>query len=52
MKKSGSQKYIPSRGDIVWLNFNPRTGREQAGHRPVIVISPKEFNIKWLYSNS
>ena len=44
MKKFGSKKYIPSRGDIVWLDFNPRTGREQAGHRPAIVISPKEFN--------
>ncbi|MDJ0579329.1 type II toxin-antitoxin system PemK/MazF family toxin [Crocosphaera sp.] len=46
MKKSGSEKnlYIPSRGDIVWLDFDPRTGREQSGHRPAIVISPKEFN--------
>ena len=44
MKKSGSDNYIPSRGDIVWLDFNPRTGREQAGHRPAIVISPKQFN--------
>ena len=44
MKKSGSKKYIPNRGDIVWLNFNPRTGREQAGHRPAIIISPKAFN--------
>ncbi len=44
MKKSASNRYIPHRGDIVWLNFNPRTGREQAGHRPPIVISPKQFN--------
>ncbi|MEM7759610.1 MAG: type II toxin-antitoxin system PemK/MazF family toxin [Cyanobacteria bacterium P01_A01_bin.40] len=44
MKKSGNKKYIPNRGDIVWLDFDPRTGREQAGHRPAIVISPKEFN--------
>ena len=44
MKKSGSEKYIPNRGDIVWLDFDPRTGREQAGHRPAIVISSKEFN--------
>ncbi|MEC4983619.1 MAG: type II toxin-antitoxin system PemK/MazF family toxin [Oscillatoria sp. PMC 1068.18] len=40
MKKSGKNKYLPHRGDIVWLDFNPRTGREQAGHRPAIVISP------------
>ena len=44
VKKSGSKRYIPSRGDIVWLNFNPLTGKEQAGHRPAIVISPKQFN--------
>jgi mRNA interferase MazF len=43
VKKSGS-KYIPSRGDIIWLDFNPQKGREQAGHRPAIVISPKQFN--------
>ncbi|PFA67201.1 type II toxin-antitoxin system PemK/MazF family toxin [Bacillus cereus] len=34
----------PERGDLVYLNFNPQAGREQAGHRPGIVISPKEFN--------
>ena len=44
MKKSGSRKYIPSRGDIVWLDFDPRTGREQSGYRLAIAISPKEFN--------
>lgn len=46
MKKSGSKKelYIPSRGDIVWLDFDPRTGREQAGHRPAIIVSPIGFN--------
>ncbi|AFZ33708.1 transcriptional modulator of MazE/toxin, MazF [Stanieria cyanosphaera PCC 7437] len=44
MKKSGSKQYIPDRGDIIWLDFNPQIGREQAGHRPAIVISPKKFN--------
>jgi mRNA interferase MazF len=43
-KKSG--KYVPSKGDIVWLTFNPQSGHEQAGHRPAIVISPKEYNEK------
>ena len=43
-KKSG--KYVPSRGDIVWLSFNPQSGYEQSGHRPAIVISPKEYNGK------
>ena len=39
-------EYIPSRGDIVWLEFNPRTGSEQAGRRPALVISPKSYNQK------
>ncbi|NPV02243.1 MAG: endoribonuclease MazF [Brevinematales bacterium] len=42
--KSGS--YIPDRGDIVWLMFNPRSGHEQSGHRPALVISPKAYNAK------
>lgn len=45
MKNSGSPKYIPNRGDIIWVDFNPHIGREQAGHRPAIVISPKQFNV-------
>jgi mRNA interferase MazF len=36
--------YVPSRGDIVWLQFNPQAGSEQAGHRPALVISPKSYN--------
>jgi mRNA interferase MazF len=38
--------YIPDRGDIVRLNFDPQTGHEQKGKRPAIVISPKEYNEK------
>ena len=40
------KKYIPVRGDIVWLNFNPTAGHEQRGKRPAIVLSPKEYNEK------
>mgnify|MGYP006296504139 CR=1 FL=1 len=36
--------YVPARGDIVWLQFNPQAGSEQAGHRPALVISPKSYN--------
>ncbi|HJT25495.1 MAG TPA: endoribonuclease MazF [bacterium] len=39
-------EYIPDRGDVIWLNFTPQAGREQAGHRPALVISPKEYNRK------
>jgi mRNA interferase MazF len=40
------KEYVPARGDIVWLNFNPQTGHEQTGKRPALVISPKEYNEK------
>jgi len=40
------KKYVPERGDIVWLNFNPQSGHEQKGKRPAVVISPKEYNEK------
>jgi mRNA interferase MazF len=38
--------YIPERGDIIWLTFNPRAGREQAGRRPALVLSPAAYNGK------
>jgi mRNA interferase MazF len=41
-----NNSYIPDRGDIVWLNFNPQTGSEQKGKRLAIVISPKDYNWK------
>ncbi len=43
-KKSGN--YTPSKGDVVWLSFTPQSAHEQAGHRPAMVISPKEYNEK------
>jgi mRNA interferase MazF len=36
--------YIPDEGDIVWLNFTPQSGHEQAGRRPAVVLSPKAYN--------
>ena len=38
--------YIPDRGDIIWLDFVPQVGREQAGRRPALVLSPKDYNRK------
>jgi len=38
--------YIPDRGDIVWLQFNPQSGHEQAGRRPALTLSPKAYNQK------
>lgn len=38
--------YVPHRGDIVWLTFNPQAGHEQAGRRPAVVLSPLSYNAK------
>lgn len=38
--------YVPDRGDIVWLNFDPQAGHEQAGHRPAFIVSPISYNRK------
>lgn len=38
--------YVPERGEVVWLNFNPQAGHEQAGHRPALVLSPASYNLK------
>ncbi len=39
-----TQKYVPAKGDVVWLEFSPQLGHEQAGHRPALCISPREYN--------
>ena len=36
----------PERGDLIWLEFNPQAGSEQAGRRPALVISPRSYNKK------
>jgi len=36
--------YIPDKGDIVWFNFDPSTGKEIMKRRPAFVISRKLFN--------
>lgn len=35
---------IPRRGDLVWLDFNPQAGHEQAGRRPALILSPESYN--------
>ena len=37
-------KYVPERGDIAWLQFDPQAGHEQAGTRPALVVSPASYN--------
>lgn len=38
--------YVPDRGDVVDINFDPQEGREQAGRRPALVLSPASYNGK------
>lgn len=37
-------RYVPDVGHIVWLQFDPQAGHEQAGHRPALVLSPARYN--------
>ncbi len=41
---TGRVKYVPDRGDIIWVTFNPQAGHEQAGRRPALVLSPAAYN--------
>lgn len=41
-----ARPYVPDAGDLVWLHFTPQAGREQAGHRPALVLSPARYNSK------
>jgi mRNA interferase MazF len=41
-----SRRYIPDRGHVVWLEFDPQAGHGQAGRRPAVVISPEAYNAK------
>lgn len=39
-----AKSYVPERGDLVWLSFDPQAGHEQAGRRPALVLSPASYN--------
>jgi mRNA interferase MazF len=45
-EKRGSGGYVPEVGDLVWFSFSPQAGREQAGRRPALVLSPGTYNAK------
>jgi mRNA interferase MazF len=38
------RRYMPDAGDIVWLNFDPQAGREQAKRRPALVLTDLAYN--------
>ena len=43
---SDKNSYCPEAGDIIRINFDPQAGREQAGPRPALVLSPRLYNEK------
>src|ERR1700682_1651950 len=44
--KRGNAAGAPDRGDLIWISFSPQAGREQAGRRPGLVLSPRSYNDK------
>ena len=38
------RRYVPERGDLVWISFSPHAGRKQAGRRPGLILSPSKYN--------
>lgn len=41
---SGRSIFVPERGDVVKMSFDPQSGHEQAGWRPALVVSPRAYN--------
>jgi mRNA interferase MazF len=41
-----ARSYVPAPGGVVWLEFDPQAGHEQAGTRPALVLSPAAYNAK------
>ena len=41
-----SAAYVPHRGDVVWIDFDPQAGHEQAGRRPALILSDKKYNAR------
>ena len=36
--------YVPQRGDVIWLDFEPAKGREIGKYRPALVLSGQDYN--------
>jgi mRNA interferase MazF len=42
--------FCPDAGDLIWTDFDPTLGREQAGRRPALVISPAAFTLNTAFA--
>jgi mRNA interferase ChpB len=43
-RAGGGQRTAVKRGDVYMVDLEPTHGREQRGHRPVVIVSPDDFN--------
>lgn len=43
---SKKSNWVPERGDIIWIDFNPQLGREMRDMHPMLVLSPQKFNAR------
>ena len=41
---AGAGVSVPDAGDVLWIDFGPPLGREQAGRRPAVVLTTREYN--------
>ena len=46
MRPGKSITYQPDRGEVIWITLNPQSGHEQAGRRPALVLSPRDYNAR------
>ncbi len=44
--KPPSRKRAPEQGEIIWIDFDPQSGHEQAGRRPALVLSKAAYNLR------
>ncbi|EEV7173302.1 type II toxin-antitoxin system PemK/MazF family toxin, partial [Escherichia coli] len=36
--------FVPKRGDICWLDFEPQKGKEIGKYRPALILSHEQYN--------
>ena len=41
---ASARRYVPENGDVVWIDFDPQIGHEQAGRRPAVIVSLGSYN--------
>jgi mRNA interferase MazF len=44
VKTLATKAYCPNRGDLIWIDFNPQSGKEIMKRRPALVLTPKRYN--------